>query len=139
MSGEFWRVIYSPEAKQDLKNLDGSTRIIVRKAIQKVSQNPLPIYLRGRLWKTIGKQRQRKFDRMLENKNPSVGDSCRLQIEADRTRHGDNRHRCACGFGSLQGSHPTYGEIGNTMTAGQYPQEARDRLLPRLMRGELEV
>ena len=31
-----------PEAEEDLRTLDGSTRLIVRKAIKKVSQNPLP-------------------------------------------------------------------------------------------------
>lgn len=37
-----WKVIYLPEAEKDLKDLDGSRRILVQKAIKKVSQNPLP-------------------------------------------------------------------------------------------------
>lgn len=37
-----WSVVYLPEAKQDFAALDGSQRILVSKAIKKVSQNPLP-------------------------------------------------------------------------------------------------
>ncbi len=37
-----WNVRYLPEAEKDLMSLDGSQRILVRKAIQKVSQNSLP-------------------------------------------------------------------------------------------------
>lgn len=38
-----WEVKYLPEALEDLKKLDGSQKILIRKAIQKVCQNPLPI------------------------------------------------------------------------------------------------
>lgn len=37
-----WNVLYLKEALDDLKRLDGSQRILVLKAIAKVSQNPLP-------------------------------------------------------------------------------------------------
>lgn len=37
-----WDITYLPEALDDLRRLDGSQRILVRKAIQKVSLNPLP-------------------------------------------------------------------------------------------------
>ena len=37
-----WKTIYLPEARDDLRKLDGSTRLLVRKAIRKVLQNPLP-------------------------------------------------------------------------------------------------
>lgn len=37
-----WDITYLPEALDDLRRLDGSQRILVRKAIQKVSSNPLP-------------------------------------------------------------------------------------------------
>ena len=37
-----WNIIYLPEAKEDLRKLDGSARVMVRKALHKVSQNPLP-------------------------------------------------------------------------------------------------
>ena len=36
-----WRVAYLPEAMDDFDHLDGSQRILVRKAIVKVSKNPL--------------------------------------------------------------------------------------------------
>ena len=37
-----WTAIYSKEAKKDLEELCNSKQIIVRKAIKKVEQNPLP-------------------------------------------------------------------------------------------------
>lgn len=37
-----WQIVYHPEAKADLKRLDGSQRIQVLKAIRKVAVNPLP-------------------------------------------------------------------------------------------------
>lgn len=37
-----WNVKYLPEALEDLRRLDGSQKVLVRKAIQKVCQNPLP-------------------------------------------------------------------------------------------------
>ena len=38
-----WEIHYSDEAKTDLRDLDGSQRKSVLKAIKKVSQNPLPV------------------------------------------------------------------------------------------------
>jgi len=37
-----WNVEYLPETLYDFHQLDGSQRILIRKAIAKVSQNPLP-------------------------------------------------------------------------------------------------
>lgn len=37
-----WQCVFLPEARDDLKALDGSQRILVAKAIRKVMQNPLP-------------------------------------------------------------------------------------------------
>lgn len=37
-----WNVKYLPEALDDFRKLDGSQKILVRKAIQKVCQNSLP-------------------------------------------------------------------------------------------------
>lgn len=37
-----WSVNYLPEALDDFRRLDGSQKILVRKAIRKVCQNPLP-------------------------------------------------------------------------------------------------
>ncbi len=36
-----WTIKYSPEAEADYQRLDGSQRILVEKALKKVSQNPL--------------------------------------------------------------------------------------------------
>ena len=37
-----WEIKYLPEAVRDLKKLDGSQRVLVARAIKKVSANPLP-------------------------------------------------------------------------------------------------
>lgn len=37
-----WEVRYLPEVLDDLRALDGSQRILVKKAIEKVRTNPLP-------------------------------------------------------------------------------------------------
>lgn len=37
-----WELKYLPKAEKDLKDLDGTQRILVLKAIKKVQQNPLP-------------------------------------------------------------------------------------------------
>ena len=42
-----WKLEYLPEAEKDLKDLDGSQRILVLKAIKKVQQNPLPVDEQG--------------------------------------------------------------------------------------------
>ena len=42
-----WTVQFLDEARKDFKRLDGSQRIVVMKAIEKTSKNPLPIYEGG--------------------------------------------------------------------------------------------
>ena len=42
-----WKLEYLPEAEKDLKDLDGSQRILVLKTIKKVQQNPLPVDEQG--------------------------------------------------------------------------------------------
>jgi mRNA interferase RelE/StbE len=37
-----WEVIYLPEALDDLRSLDGSQRLLIGKAIEKLKRNPLP-------------------------------------------------------------------------------------------------
>lgn len=37
-----WELKYLPKAEKDLKDLDGTQRILVLKAIKKVQLNPLP-------------------------------------------------------------------------------------------------
>lgn len=51
-----WDITYLPEALDDLRRLDGSQRILARKAIQKVSSNPLP-------------ETEGGYGKLLENKN----------------------------------------------------------------------
>ncbi|MCC8048289.1 MAG: hypothetical protein LIO52_04230 [Oscillospiraceae bacterium] len=38
-----WEIKYLPEAVKDLRSLGGSPRKLVRRAIEKVSKNPLPV------------------------------------------------------------------------------------------------
>ena len=38
-----WEVLFMPEALEDFKDLDGSQKKLVRKAIAKVSANPLSV------------------------------------------------------------------------------------------------
>ncbi len=51
-----WDITYLPEALDDLRRLDGSQRILVRKAIQKMAANPLP-------------ENEGGYGRLLGNKN----------------------------------------------------------------------
>jgi len=37
-----WDVVYLPEALNDLRSLDGSQRILIKKAIEKLKLNPFP-------------------------------------------------------------------------------------------------
>ena len=37
-----WEVVYLPEAQDDFRSLDGSQRLLVTKAIEKLKLNPLP-------------------------------------------------------------------------------------------------
>ncbi len=38
-----WIDKYHPQAKRDIEKLDGSQKIVVRKAIKKILSNPLPV------------------------------------------------------------------------------------------------
>ena len=42
-----WQIRFTQAAEKDLLQLDGSQRVLVQKAIRKVSQNPLPDYQGG--------------------------------------------------------------------------------------------
>ena len=50
-----WKINYLPEADDDMANLDGSQRLLVRKAIAKVSKNPVS-NLEGGYGKPLGKK-----------------------------------------------------------------------------------
>lgn len=56
---------YAPEAKEDLKKLDGSKRIPVLKAIEKVSKNPQP-FTEGGYGKPLGNKSNRNLTGLLK-------------------------------------------------------------------------
>lgn len=67
-----WEVKYLPEAQKDLKELDGSQRILVQKAVRKVSQNPLP-YNEGGYGKPLGNHQTADLSGFLKVKLKSAG------------------------------------------------------------------
>jgi len=62
---------YSAEAKEDLRKLDGSKRKQVLKAIQKVSENPMPT-TEGGLGKPLGNKNNRNLTGLLKIKISDV-------------------------------------------------------------------
>lgn len=67
-----WSVEYLPEAKKDLKNLDGSQRVLVLKAIRKVQTNPLP-QSEGGYGKSLGNKNGNDLSGFLKVKLKSAG------------------------------------------------------------------
>ena len=67
-----WSVVYLPAALQDLRNLDGSQRILIRKAICKVSKNPLPLSEQG-YGKPLGNKSNHNLTGFLKIKLKSTG------------------------------------------------------------------
>lgn len=67
-----WNVKYLPEAEEDLRKLDGSPRKIVRKAIKKVSENPLPVS-EGGYGKPLGNKGGNNLTGLLKIKLRSAG------------------------------------------------------------------
>lgn len=67
-----WDVQYLPEAERDLKELDGIQRILVRKAIKKVQQNPLP-QSEGGYGKPLGHKGGRDLTNLLKIKLKASG------------------------------------------------------------------
>ncbi len=67
-----WKINYLPEAVKDLRNLDGSQRKLVRKAIDKVSENPLPIS-EGGYGKPLGNRGNNNLTGLLKIKLRSAG------------------------------------------------------------------
>lgn len=67
-----WNVEYLPEAKKDLKNLDGSQRILVLKAIKKVQTNPLSQF-EGGYGKPLGNKKGNDLSGFLKIKLKSAG------------------------------------------------------------------
>lgn len=67
-----WNIKYLPEALDDLRKLDGSQKILIRKAIQKVSQNPLP-ETEGGYGKFLGNHKNSHLAGFLKIKLRSAG------------------------------------------------------------------
>ena len=67
-----WKLEYLPEAEKDLKDLDGSQRILVLKAIKKVQQNPLPVDEQG-YGKPLGNHNSTNLAELLKIKLRSAG------------------------------------------------------------------
>lgn len=67
-----WAVDYLPEALQDLRELDGSQRLLIRKAIAKVSSNPLPVF-EGGYGKPLGNKGGTDLTGLLKIKLRSAG------------------------------------------------------------------
>lgn len=67
-----WQLTYLPEAEKDLKALAGSQQILVRKAIKKVMQNPLPAEEQG-YGKPLGNLAGTKLAGFLKIKLKSAG------------------------------------------------------------------
>lgn len=77
-----WELAYLPEAEKDLKDLDGSQRILVRKAIKKVQQNPLPVEENG-YGKPLGNKNGTNLSGFLKIKLKSAG--LRIVYKLQRT------------------------------------------------------
>ena len=67
-----WQLEYLPEAEKDLKDLDGSQRILVLKAIKKVQQNPLPVDEHG-YGKPLGNHNSTSLAGLMKIKLRSAG------------------------------------------------------------------
>ncbi|MCR5559027.1 MAG: type II toxin-antitoxin system RelE/ParE family toxin [Schwartzia sp.] len=80
-----WNIEYRPEAVDDLKKLDGSQRIPVLKAIEKVSSNPLPDY-EGGYGKPLGNKNGTNLSGFLKIKLKKYG----IRVVYDLVREKQN-------------------------------------------------
>ncbi len=67
-----WKVEYLPEALKDLKDLDGSQRILVLKAIKKIQTNPLS-NIEGGYGKPLGNKNGTDLSGFLKVKLKAAG------------------------------------------------------------------
>ena len=67
-----WAIDYIPEARKDIKNLDNSQWLAMRRAIEKVRQNLLPDY-EGGYGKPLGNKRNLNLSGCLKIKLKSSG------------------------------------------------------------------
>lgn len=80
-----WDVEYLEEAVKDLKMLDGSQKILVRKAIQKVRLNPLPDY-EGGYGKPLGNKNGLNLAGLLKIKLKNAGIRIVYKLEKRDTK-----------------------------------------------------
>jgi mRNA interferase RelE/StbE len=67
-----WTLVYLPEAEKDLRALDGSQQLLVRKALRRVVQNPLPVS-EGGYGKPLGNHSGRNLTGLLKIKLKDSG------------------------------------------------------------------
>lgn len=79
-----WELVYLPEARDDLRALDGSQRIKVVKAIAKVQTNPLPVS-EGGFGKPLGNKRLSQLSGLMKIKLKAEG--LRIVYKLERTEH----------------------------------------------------
>ena len=79
-----WELSFLPEAREDLRALDGSQRIRVVKAIAKVQSNPLPSS-EGGYGKPLGNKRLSQLSGLMKVKLKS--DCIRIVYKLERIEH----------------------------------------------------
>ena len=79
-----WELSFLPEAREDLRALDGSQRIRVVKAITKVQSNPLPSS-EGGYGKPLGNKRLSQLSGLMKVKLKS--DGIRIVYKLERIEH----------------------------------------------------
>ena len=79
-----WELSFLPEAREDLRALDGSQRIRVVKAIAKVQSNPLPS-AEGGYGKPLGNKRLSQLSGLMKVKLKS--DGIRIVYKLERIEH----------------------------------------------------
>jgi len=80
-----WRIVFLPEAEKDFAALDGSQRILVRKMLMRVSENPLP-ETEGGYGKALGKKGKNDLTGLLKIKLKASG--LRIVYKLERTEKG---------------------------------------------------
>ena len=79
-----WELSFLPEAREDLRALDGSQRIRMVKAIAKVQSNPLPSS-EGGYGKPLGNKRLSQLSGLMKVKLKS--DGIRIVYKLERIEH----------------------------------------------------
>ena len=79
-----WELSFLPEAREDLRALDGSQRLRVVKAIAKVQSNPLPS-AEGGYGKPLGNKRLSQLSGLMKVKLKS--DGIRIVYKLERIEH----------------------------------------------------